>query len=131
MKLPFTIAVLLISFSFFGQTPKNLVSDKQEKIKLEKLTIEKYNQLLSKDSIIIVDFNAKWCGPCKKLAPILEKVSKEKKIKLIKIDTDKNPELAQKLNVEGLPTLHYYKNGKLIWENLGFITEAELIKKLN
>ncbi|AMA48700.1 MULTISPECIES: thioredoxin family protein [Flavobacterium] len=131
MKLLTTIATLLISFSFFGQTSKNLKLDQQEKIKLEKLTIEKYNQLLSRDSIIIVDFNAKWCGPCKKLAPILEKVSKEKKIKLIKIDTDKNPELAQKLNVEGLPTLHYYKKGKLIWENLGFINEEELLKKLN
>ncbi|MFK7000842.1 thioredoxin family protein [Flavobacterium oreochromis] len=131
MRLPITIATLLISFSFLGQTNTSLKSSKQEKIKLEKLTIEKYNQLLSQDPISIVDFNAKWCGPCKKLAPILEKVSKEKKIKLIKIDTDKNPELAQKLNVEGLPTLHYYKNGKLVWENLGFITEEELIKKLN
>ncbi|PDS22963.1 hypothetical protein B0A78_10665, partial [Flavobacterium columnare NBRC 100251 = ATCC 23463] len=76
MRLPITIAILLISISFFGQTSKNLKTNKQEKIKLEKLTIEKYNQLVSQDSIIIVDFNAKWCGPCKKLAPILEKVSK-------------------------------------------------------
>ncbi|QYS86042.1 thioredoxin family protein [Flavobacterium oreochromis] len=66
-----------------------------------------------------------------KISSYFRKSFKRKKIKLIKIDTDKNPELAQKLNVEGLPTLHYYKNGKLVWENLGFITEEELIKKLN
>lgn len=60
----------------------------------------------------------------------MEKVAKEKNIKLLKIDVDKNPELAKKLNIEGLPTVHLYKNGKLEWDNLGFISEEELMKKI-
>ena len=64
----------------------------------------------------IVDFTAEWCGPCKQIGPILEEISEEKKelINIVKINIDENPETPQKYGVRGIPTLIFFKNGKLI-----------------
>ncbi len=81
------------------------------------------------DKYVLIDFNAVWCGPCKKLSPILDKISNDKKDKLVllKIDADENPELLQSKGIEGIPYLELYKDGKLVWSNKGFITEADLL----
>lgn len=127
MKTNLLILIILFNLGAFGQqkAPKS-----PKKVKIEHISENKFNALVKQKENVIVDFYADWCGPCKKLAPIIEKISKEKGIDLLKINIDKNPELAQKLNIEGLPTLHYYKNGNLIWNHLGFLTEEELIKKI-
>jgi thioredoxin 1 len=81
------------------------------------------------DKYVLIDFNAVWCGPCKKLSPILDKVAEEKKDKLvlIKIDADDNPDLLQSKGIEGIPYLELYKEGKLVWSNKGLISEADLL----
>lgn len=92
----------------------------------------KYLQLISnKEKLVLVDFNAEWCGPCKKLSPILDKLAKEysSKIELVKIDVDHNPIIAKQLRIEGLPTLKMYKNGKEVWSFLG-LTDEESIKEV-
>ncbi|MCL9805072.1 thioredoxin [Flavobacterium amniphilum] len=98
----------------------------------EGITLEQYQKLVKSDKKVLIDFYAEWCGPCKKMAPYMEKMKAELKDELviIKIDADKNQELAQQLQIQGLPTLILYKKGEEIWKNLGFINEADLKAKL-
>lgn len=98
------------------------------------MSIQKYNEITSNpNKLVLVDFNAEWCGPCKKLSPILDKLAKEynTKFELIKIDVDLNPEVASNLKVQGLPTLKLYKNGKEVWEYLGLTDEQSIKEILN
>lgn len=93
---------------------------------------DKYLEIISnKNKLVLVDFNAEWCGPCKKLSPILDKLAKEysNKIELVKIDVDHNPIIAKQLRIEGLPTLKMYKNGQEVWQYLG-LTDEDSIKEV-
>ena len=94
------------------------------------MSLEKYNKQLKSDKLVLVDFNAPWCVPCRKMAPMLEELSKEQqnKMQLIKINADENKELAKNLKVETLPLLILYKNQKIVWQNTGFIEKADLLK---
>lgn len=64
------------------------------------------------DQLTIVDFYADWCGPCRTLGPIIEKVSEEKSVKLIKVNADDSKELASDFNVRGIPTVIFFKGGQ-------------------
>lgn len=77
-------------------------------------------------------FGATWCGPCKALAPVIEKVSKRyPSIQVSKIDVEENSELATKYHVQGLPKLVVEKNGKVVNEHTGYLSEERLIEALN
>jgi len=77
---------------------------------------------------VIVDFWAPWCGPCKMVAPTLEKLAKEYTGKLLvaKVNTDENPEWAMKYGVQGIPTMLFVANGKLIHRQVGAMPEPML-----
>lgn len=96
------------------------------------MTMAEYQKLIQSDKKVLIDFYAEWCGPCKKMAPYIAKMKEEYKgkITIVKLDADKNQELAQQLKIEGLPTLKYFENGKEKWSNLGYIAEEELKSKL-
>lgn len=96
------------------------------------MSLEEYKKLTHSDKKVLIDFYAEWCGPCKKMAPYMEKMKAEMKDELviIKIDADKNQQLAQQLKIEGLPTLILYDKGDEVWKNLGYIAEEDLKKKL-
>lgn len=96
------------------------------------MTMAEYEKLIQSDKKVLIDFYAEWCGPCKKMAPYIAKMKEEYKgkITIVKLDADKNQELAQQLKIEGLPTLKLYEKGKEKWSNLGYITEEELKSKL-
>ena len=81
---------------------------------------------------VLIDFFAEWCVPCKNLAPILTQVAKEMgdQVNVIKIDIDKNPILAQKLNVISVPTLAIYKEESLLWRQTGIVPKSQLVKAL-
>lgn len=91
--------------------------------------MSKFKQLIHSDVPLLVDFSAEWCGPCKALAPILKQVAQatEGKARIIKIDIDKNPDIAQQLNIRNVPTMIIYKKGKQLWRQSGVLQAKQLI----
>lgn len=91
---------------------------------------ENFNEIISKD-LVLVDFFANWCGPCKMLSPILENLaSSREEIKIVKVDVDECPALARTYGVMSIPTLLIFKNGKLLESRTGFMPESEIINWL-
>lgn len=86
------------------------------------------NKIKANSKLVLVDFNAVWCGPCKILKPILSRVIKSntEKVELMEIDVDKNATVANTMNVRGIPLLILYKQGKEVWRNMG-VPEEQLI----
>lgn len=86
------------------------------------------NQVLKSELPIIVDFWAPWCGPCRMVAPTLDKFSQEYAGKLIiaKVNTDENPEWAQKFGVQGIPTMLFISSGKIVHQQVGVLPEPTL-----
>lgn len=136
-----TIVLVLTIFTFCACTePKNakkeITSDKDSTIKVENvvadktsnLTVAQFNALAASQTIVIIDFNAVWCGPCKRLSPMLEQLKKEygNKIKVVKIDVDENETLSQHFQISSIPLLHFYKNGKLVNQLSGLPDKKEL-----
>ena len=80
-----------------------------------------------KKGIVLVDFYANWCGPCKMVAPIIEELSKENKnIKFIKVDVDEQEELAKEYGIMSIPTMIVFKDGKEINKSIGFAPKEEI-----
>ena len=81
---------------------------------------------------VVVDFVAKWCGPCRKLAPVLEEIEStlESKVKIVKIDADTNREIMKKYSVSGLPSLLIFKNGEPVERMAGMIPKSTIISNI-
>jgi thioredoxin 1 len=82
---------------------------------------------------VVVDFWAPWCGPCKMVAPILDKIANEKAGKLLvaKVNTDENPQWAMKYGVQGIPTMLFIANGEVVHQQVGALPESMLRKILD
>ena len=89
-----------------------------------------FSKIVNSGSRVLIDFYADWCGPCKMLAPILEQVKEEMgdNVKIYKIDVDKNPRIAGKYNVRGVPTMLLFKDGKPVWRQSGVLQKGEIIE---
>lgn len=94
--------------------------------------MSKFSDIINGPEPVLVDFFATWCGPCKSLAPILEQLKQDMggKIRIIKVDVDKNPAAAQKFQVRGVPTMILYKNGKQLWRQSGVVPLPQLKREL-
>ncbi|MGZ3861927.1 MAG: thioredoxin [Bacteroidia bacterium] len=96
------------------------------------MSLSEYDQKINSEKLVLVDFNAPWCAPCKKMAPMLEELEAENKNKLVmvKINVDENKELAKALKITDLPVLILYKNGKSVYQKTGFTEKKELVNVL-
>lgn len=92
-----------------------------------------FNTIINSNQPVLIDFYADWCGPCKILAPILKdiKMELEDKIKIIKIDVDKNQPLAAKYQVRGVPTMILFIKGKQVWRQSGVLQKNDILSVLN
>ncbi len=92
-----------------------------------------FNEMLQSNQPVLVDFFAEWCGPCKMMAPILKdvKTAVGDDIKILKVDVDKNPQAAQHYQVQGVPTLILFKNGKPVWRQSGVVQKNGLLSVIN
>ena len=91
-------------------------------------TTAEFDEAIKGDKVL-VDFYAIWCGPCKMLAPIVEKVIEENpSITLLRVDVDQNEELARRYGIVSIPTLIFFKEGKLINQSVGYIVEDSVKK---
>lgn len=86
-----------------------------------------------KEGLVLVDFWATWCGPCKMIAPVLEEVDAEMgdKVKIVKLDVDENQETAQKFGVMSIPTLILFKDGEKVDQALGYQPKDALVSFIN
>lgn len=89
-------------------------------------------EVLKEEGIVVVDFFATWCGPCKMLAPVLEDVQEEmQNVKIVKVDIDENPNVASEYKVKNIPTIKVFKNGEEITTNVGFLPKGALVEMIN
>lgn len=88
-----------------------------------------FNEIIQSDKPVLVDFFAEWCGPCKMMVPILKDVKHEmgEGVTIIKVDVDKSPQAATSYQVQGVPTLILFKQGKALWRQSGVVPKTGLI----
>lgn len=94
----------------------------------EKIYAEEFAaKVLGSDKLVVVDFFADWCGPCKMLAPVLETLSKDNPdISVYKINVDENMQLAAEYGISSIPNVLFFKNGEKVASSLGFVSKQQL-----
>jgi thioredoxin 1 len=92
-----------------------------------------FQKLINGEKPVLIDFHAEWCGPCKTQGPILKELSEatDGKIRIVKIDVDKNQAIAQQYQVRGVPTLAIFKAGKMVWRASGVHSKQQLLEIIN
>lgn len=100
--------------------------------KLIGMSSQEFSELVKSNKKIVINFHAKWCGPCKKMEPYILKMKDElkDKITLIRLDADENKTLLDSMKLDGLPVILIYENQKEIWRNIGYLSEEDLRKHL-
>ncbi|MFN3969428.1 thioredoxin [Flavobacterium sp.] len=89
-----------------------------------------FDQIINSEKPVLIDFYATWCGPCQVLGPILKEVKESlgERVSIIKIDVDKNQELAAQYQVRGVPTMMLFQKGKQLWRQSGVLSKEEILR---
>lgn len=89
-----------------------------------------FHDIINSNKLVLIDFYATWCGPCQMLGPILKQVkdSLGDRVSIIKVDVDKNQELAAMQQVRGVPTMMLFQNGQQLWRQSGVLSKEEIIQ---
>lgn len=92
----------------------------------------KFSDIVKSDTPTLVDFFATWCGPCQAMSPVLDKLKAEmgSQVRVLKIDVDKNQEVAAKFKVRGVPTFVLFKKGEIVWRQSGGMDLSTLKSKI-
>ena len=99
---------------------------------MEILNEKNYNEKTEKD-LVVVDFFANWCGPCRMMSPILEDVQKDmgEKVKIYKVDVDESENLARQFGIMSIPTILIYKDGEIVNKHIGLWMKDSMMEELN
>ena len=92
-----------------------------------------FDELLQSEKLVIVDFWATWCGPCRMLSPLLDEVEAEMedKVEVVKVNVDDADEIAMRFRIMSIPTLLFFKNGAMVDRSVGAMPKSALVKKIN
>lgn len=84
---------------------------------------ERFSDIIKGSKPVLVDFYADWCGPCKMMAPVIQEFSREMgdKVRILKVDVDRNPGAARAYNIRGVPTMILFRNGQVVWRESGVV----------
>lgn len=94
---------------------------------------ETFSDIINGETLVLVDFFATWCGPCKTMSPILKDFASQMgdRVRVIKIDVDKAPTTAETYKIQGVPTLILFKKGEILWRQSGVVQKNQLVKIIN
>jgi thioredoxin 1 len=89
-----------------------------------------FETIIQSEKPVLIDFFATWCGPCQMLSPVLKQVKDNlgERVSILKIDVDKNQQIASKYQVRGVPTMILFQNGKQLWRQSGVLSKEDIIK---
>lgn len=114
-------------FAKWTSSSKPYVSSNTTTQPIAAFTLDDLDRVVNANELILIDFYAEWCGPCKKMAPILNKIADQNKnIKLLKIDAEKSENIATAFRVEEIPTYVIIKKGRQVWRGVGEMAESEM-----
>jgi thioredoxin 1 len=111
-----------------NKLPEALLNNNYE----NSLTVDDFNVFIETEKIVLVDYYANWCAPCKIMEPYLDEISNEysENLNLVRINYDDNLPLVRSLEVYGLPVLQIYKDKNLLWSHVGFIEKSSVEKEI-
>ena len=97
-----------------------------------KITDANYEEIAATDKLILIDFWAQWCGPCRMLSPTIDDLTNEYEGKAVigKVDVDDNPDIAEKFSIRNIPTILFVKNGEVVDKTVGAVPKNEIIDKI-
>lgn len=112
---------------------ENLPEISNKTIAQKGMTKQDFEKLTASQKVVLIDFYADWCAPCKKMEPYLTEMAKTDadKVKVVRINVDENKNLIKELKVDALPVLQVYKDGKMTWQNIGFTPKETVMQQIN
>ena len=118
-------------------TPETIAATPVENVAVtndhKKLTLDEFNKEIASEKLSMVDFYTTWCGPCKQMAPFVAEIKAEKSdiVNVIKVDAEAQLDISSKYNLEGYPTIIFFKKGEVIFKQLGALDKAGLLQLVN
>jgi thioredoxin 1 len=137
-----SVAILTASYALYAcqgnssETHEDGVEIREPKesaMEVSGIPAKKFDSLIAGNKLVMVDFYAVWCGPCKRMAPFVEQVKEEKKdvVTVLSIDAEAQPEISSRYNLEGYPTLIFFKKGQVIANAIGYHDKNQILELIN